>query len=104
MSVLIIESDNNTNRVLKQNHILYYIFYSLYIYRAVSCVTNVVFSKLVSNRIRYIIVVIMTMKSFYLDTKKKLKISNIVHICIMLIMLVIDIGLLVCPGDLISVL
>ena len=40
----------------------------------------------------------MTMKYLYFDTKK----LNTVDICIMLIMLVIDI--LVCPGNLISAL
>ena len=39
---------------------------------------------------------------FYLDTEKNNKMLNIVDMIIMLIMLVIDI--LVCPGDLISTL
>ena len=37
------------------------------------------------------------MKYFYLDTRKNSKMLNIVDIIILLIMLVIDI--LVCPGD-----
>ena len=44
----------------------------------------------------------MTMKQLYLVTEKNSKMLNIVDLIIMLIMLVIDI--IVCPGDLISAL